>query len=161
MSKAFTSGDAQPETVRRAPVKAPPGEERPITPEGREALEAQLRSLSDARAKLLGAGSVGERNELDQQIQFVQVILESTRVVVTDEGQRDRGFFGATVELEDEQGERVTWRLVGPDEADARAGKLSVASPLGKALLGREVGDEVRFDRPRGRAILEVVALRY
>src|SRR6185312_9686975 len=146
MSKAFTSGDAQPETVRRAPVKAAPGEERPITPDGRAALEAQLRSMIDARAKLLGAGSVAERNELDQQIQFVQVILESTRVVVTDESQRERAFFGATVELEDEDGERVTWRLVGPDEADAREGKLSVVSPLGKAILGRELGDEVQVD---------------
>ncbi|MBS2032719.1 MAG: GreA/GreB family elongation factor [Deltaproteobacteria bacterium] len=161
MSKAFTSGDAQPETVRRAPVKAAPGEERPITPEGRAALEAQWRELVDARAKLLGAESATQRNELDQQIQFVQVILESTRVVVTDASQRDRAFFGATVELEDEQGERVTWRLVGPDEADARTGTLSVASPLGKALLGREVGDEVTVDRPRGKATFGVVAVRY
>jgi transcription elongation factor GreB len=164
MSKAFTSGDVVPESVRRAPPR-PTGELRPITPEGRAALEAQLRDLDDARSALRQPGAPLDASarlaELEAQAALVQGLLASTQVVVTAPAQQDRAYFGAQVVLEDASGERLEYRLVGPDEADARAGKLSVASPLGRAILGREVGEEVQVDRPRGRATFELIGLRY
>ena len=58
-------------------------------------------------------------------------------------------------------GERAEWQLVQPDEADPAAGRLSVDSPLGRAILGKREGDEVRFVRPRGAIDYELVHLRY
>jgi transcription elongation factor GreB len=62
--------------------------------------------------------------------------------------------FGAWVRVDDGDGEERVYRLVGPDEADAPRGLISVEAPLGRALLGRAEGDVVRFERPAG--VLEV-----
>ena len=62
----------------------------------------------------------------------------------------ERVYFGAWVMLEDEEGEETAYRIVGPDEADVKAGRLSVESPLARALLGKELGESVRVERPRG-----------
>jgi transcription elongation factor GreB len=69
--------------------------------------------------------------------------------------------FGALVVVEDEQGERKSYRLVGPDESDPSAGKLSFQSPLGQALMKRRVGDVVIVRRPAGEIELEIVSLSY
>ena len=67
--------------------------------------------------------------------------------------------FGSWVELEDEAGQRRTWRIVGPDEVDARQGRVSVHAPLGRALLGRSAGDEVEVERPDGARTYTVLAV--
>jgi transcription elongation factor GreB len=72
-----------------------------------------------------------------------------------------RAFFGAWVELEDEAGSRVRYRIVGPDEADVKAGRLSVESPLARALLGKEVGESVVVERPRGAVEYTVTQVDY
>ncbi len=70
--------------------------------------------------------------------------------------------FGATVELEDEDtGKVVTYRLVGAEEIDARAGMISYDSPIGRALMGRSAGDEVRVEIPSGARNFVVNAIRY
>ncbi|HET7788402.1 MAG TPA: GreA/GreB family elongation factor [Myxococcales bacterium] len=68
---------------------------------------------------------------------------------------------GARVALEDEDGRRLEYALVASDEADPGSGRVSVESPLGRALLGKEEGDEVVVDRPRGRAEYMVVEVRF
>jgi len=75
--------------------------------------------------------------------------------------QRERIFFGAFVEIEEEAGARRALRLVGADESDPALGLLSVESPLGRALLGKREGDEVVVLRPRGETRCEVIAIRY
>jgi transcription elongation factor GreB len=66
------------------------------------------------------------------------------------------------VTLEDgEQGTRVTYQLVGPDETDLRAGKISVDSPVGRALMGRRRGDQVVVRRPRGELELTILNIEY
>jgi len=65
------------------------------------------------------------------------------------------------VTLEDEEGRRLRYRLVGPDEFDVSSGLISVDSPMGRSLLGREVDDEVAVERPRGRTEYTVVAIEY
>ena len=67
---------------------------------------------------------------------------------------------GAWVVVEDESAERC-YRLVGPDEADAAAGAISVEAPLGRALLGKREGDVVRVERPAGKLELTVVEVRW
>jgi transcription elongation factor GreB len=66
----------------------------------------------------------------------------------------------ARVTLQSET-ERAEWQLVAPDEADPAAGRLSIDSPLGRAILGKREGDEVRFVRPRGAVEYEIVSLVY
>jgi transcription elongation factor GreA len=74
----------------------------------------------------------------------------------------DKAVFGATVELEDlDTGETKTYTLLGPDEADYANGSISIQSPVGKALLGKEAGDEVIVDAPRGRISYELVSIRF
>ena len=61
--------------------------------------------------------------------------------------------------LRDESGGETSWRIVGPDEADAREHRLSVASPLARELLGKQAGDPVSIELPRGAAEFEIVAI--
>jgi len=77
-------------------------------------------------------------------------------VVKPDEVRTDQVFFGATVEVEDEDGKTSRYMLVGADEADPAKGRLSWKSPIGRALLKRKVGDVVTVQRPAGEIELEI-----
>lgn len=157
MSKAFTRDDGAGEPSVRRPPPPAFGPKRPMTPEGHAALKAELEKLvSERPANPQGTPA---RLELEERIAFVQAVLDTT--VPTAPVAGERAYFGAWVELEDEDGARVTYRLVGPDEADAKASLISVEAPLGKAMLGREAGDEVVVRRPRGPATFNVLAVRY
>ncbi|HEY2030361.1 MAG TPA: GreA/GreB family elongation factor [Myxococcales bacterium] len=82
---------------------------------------------------------------------------EQTRERLQSEGVA-RLYAHVTLEAD---GERVQWQLVGPDEADPAAGRLSIDSPLGRAILGKREGDDVRFVRPKGAVEYELVSVRY
>ena len=144
MSKAFTSEET-PDSgpVVRPPPRLAPGEVRYVTPEGFAALRTERDALShgDPRAALLDA------------------TLAALTVLAPAPGPEGKVFFGSWVTVEDGAGSRTTWRIVGPDEADPRRGLVSAHSPVGRALLGREVGDVVEVERPGGRAEYEVVAV--
>lgn len=74
----------------------------------------------------------------------------------------DRVIFGTTVELEDEDtSEHLTYRIVGTEEANVKAGLVSYTSPIGRAVLGRSVGESVRFDTPKGSRTLIINAVHY
>jgi transcription elongation factor GreB len=100
--------------------------------------------------------------EIDRRIRFLQRRLD-TSTVVNPEEQSDRSkvYFGATVTLEDEDGAKVTYQVVGPDEIDTKGGRISIDSPVGRALIGKRVGDEVLVMRPRGEVELTVLQIRY
>lgn len=142
MSKAFTREDdgTGPEVDAPAPRLAP-GEVRYVTAEGFRALQRELDLLDPAshRAKALAA----------------------TLPLLTVHAPRceGRAVFGCWVVLRDESGEETSWRIVGPDEADAKERRLSVASPLARELLGKEAGDFVSVELPRGTAEFEIVAV--
>ena len=100
--------------------------------------------------------------EIDRRVRFLRQRLETVMVVRTGEvADQQRIFFGAWVTLEDEEGEEQRYRLVGPDEIDPGRGYISVQSPLGRVLLGREAGDEVSVQRPAGVARLTVIGITY
>ena len=73
----------------------------------------------------------------------------------------DKIFFGAWVTLEDENGDERQWRIVGPDEFDLSLGKLSMDSPLARALLGKRLDDEIRVESPSGEKLYYVTAVSY
>src|SRR2546422_8514634 len=91
--------------------------------------------------------------EIDARIHRLQKQLESYEVIdPTARPPTDRVFFGATVTVEDQDGEKVTYQIVGGDELDDELGpgRISYEAPLGKALLGKREGDSVRVRRPAG-----------
>ncbi len=151
-----------------------------ITREGFEKLRAELDWLwSDERPKVTEAVSVaaalGDRSEnadyiygkkrlreIDSRIRFLTKRVDELTVV--DAGPRkdgDRVYFGAWVTIEDEEGDQQRYRLVGPDEFDAKAGRISVDSPVGRALMGQRLGDEVVVRRPKGETVYEILEITY
>jgi transcription elongation factor GreB len=99
--------------------------------------------------------------EIDRRLRFLAKRIDEVAVVEPTERDDGKIYFGAWVALEDEDGGEVEYRLVGPDEADARTGLISIDAPLGKALLGKRDGDEVTVRRPKGEATYTVVGVRY
>lgn len=99
--------------------------------------------------------------EIDRRVRFLRQRLEGMVVVDAPPSDRSRVFFGAWVQLEDEDGAEVEYRIVGPDEFDATAGFISMDSPLGRALLRKGLDDEVKVELPGGAKTYVVVGVRY
>ena len=151
-----------------------------ITRGGYKKLQAELEWLwKDERPRVTEAVSVaaalGDRSEnadyiygkkrlreIDRRIRFLTKRIEELNVV--DSGPRKeagRVYFGAWVSVEDEEGETQRYQLVGPDEFDAAARRISVDSPVGRALMGKRLGDEVSVRRPKGEMVLTIMKIEY
>jgi transcription elongation factor GreB len=145
MSKAFTSEETpDEEPLVRPPPRLAPGEVRYVTPEGQADLRnalARLRAAGDPRAA---------------QVEATLAVLTVLGPELVPEGEAG---FGTWVTVREPGCEPVTWRIVGPDEADPRLGRVSAHSPVGRALLGAGAGDLVEVDRPGGRLELEVIVV--
>jgi transcription elongation factor GreB len=98
--------------------------------------------------------------EIDRRIRFITKRLDSA-VVVKQETAHGEVRFGATVEVEDENGKRSKYLILGPDEASPSDGRISFQSPLGRALMKRKVGDVVSVQRPAGEIELEIKSISY
>ncbi len=149
-----------------------------LTPEGAKKLQAELNQLLNVdRAKVVHevaeAAAQGDRSEnaeyiygkkklreIDRRIRFVTKRLDAA-VVVKQEGTHEEVRFGATVDVEDENGKKSRYLILGPDEASPSSGSISFQSPLGKALMKRKVGDVVSVTRPAGEIEIEIKAIRY
>jgi transcription elongation factor GreB len=99
--------------------------------------------------------------EIDRRLEFLSKRLDELEVVHPSKEQLGRVFFGAYVTVEDEDGETARYQIVGPDEVDANQRKISINSPMGKALLGKAIDDEVTVHRPKGSVVLCVVEIDY
>ena len=151
-----------------------------ITPQGFAALRAEYEQLFGVeRPKIVEvvswAASLGDRSEnadylygkkrlreIDRRLSYLSKVMKSAKVVdPARQEQRDAVRFGATVELADENDERRTVTLVGEDEADATAGRISWAAPIARALIGAKVGDERVVRLPAGEKSYEIVAISY
>ncbi len=146
-----------------------------LTPEGRERLEEELRDLVENRRPVIvqrvaTARAEGDLSEnfayhdarqelglLDGRVQTIEAMLRNAQVLETTVGEVVG--LGSTVTVRDEFGES-TYVIVGPVEADVAAGRISMVSPLGAALMGRTVGDEVNFASPGGTRSAMVAAVR-
>jgi transcription elongation factor GreB len=156
--------------------------ERPnyVTPQGYRALREEYEALFGVeRPRLIEtiawAAANGDRSEnadyqygrrrlreIDRRINFLSKRMKEAKV--TDpaaQPDRDRVWFGATVTLADEEGRERTLTLVGEDEADASAGRISWYSPVARAIRGAAVGDTRRVALPTGGRDYEVVAIVY
>ena len=99
--------------------------------------------------------------EIDSRVRFLTKRLDDLTVVDQAPKQQDKIFFGAWVTLVDEAEELQRYRIVGPDEFNLRENKLSMDSPLAKALLGKCLDDEISFQSPSGLKTLLVHAINY
>jgi transcription elongation factor GreB len=149
-----------------------------LTPEGAKKLAAELNQLLNVdRVKVVHevaeAAAQGDRSEnaeyiygkkklreIDRRIRFITKRLDSAVVVKQESGHAEVRF-GATVDVEDENGKKSRYLIVGPDEAAPAEGRISFQSPLGRALMKRKVGDVVSVVRPAGEIEIEVKAISY
>jgi len=99
--------------------------------------------------------------EIDSRVRFLERRLDHLNVVDRAPQDRTKVFFGATVTLEDDHGESLKYRIVGPDEFDRKPHFISMDGPLGKALLGKLLDDEVRFSTPSGERTVYVLEIDY
>ncbi len=98
--------------------------------------------------------------EIDRRLEWLTKRLNQVEVVRSiKRGPLEVVGFGSVVTVEDEDGQEATYQLVGTDEFDADRGKISVAAPIARALLGKRVDDEVEVDRPRGVIYLTILAI--
>lgn len=142
MSRAFTrESDDDPGVLPERPVSSHPNL---VTPSGRAAIEARLRSLESELATARAGGDSAQRARIERDLRYFTQRLASARVVAPGNAP-DRVRFGVRVTLRNASGAEQSFRLVGEDEADAARGLLSWVSPLAQALLGHEPGDTVRF----------------
>jgi transcription elongation factor GreB len=100
--------------------------------------------------------------EIDRRARYLSKRIPALQVVEAVASQRDAVFFGATMEIENvETGETVRYRIVGPDETDARKGWISIDSPMARAVLKKRVDDEFDADLPGGRTRFAVITVEY
>ena len=153
----------------------------PITKKGAEKLKAELHqlktvdrpwvinSISEARAQ----GDLSENAEYDAakdrqgfiegRIQEIEGKLSAAQVI--DPTEVDAGgkvVFGSTIELQDEEtGDKVTYQIVGEDEADIKLGRVNIGSPIARALIGKNEGDTAEVQAPGGIKRYEIIAVMY
>ena len=150
-----------------------------ITAEGFARLEAEVQELwrherPRVTREVSDAAALGDRSEnaeyiygkkrlreIDRRIRYLSKRLDELTVVREPPERRDRVYFGAWVTLEGADGDERTVRLVGPDESEPGEGRISIESPLGRALMGKHVDDAFTFERPVGTVEYTVVRIRY
>ena len=99
--------------------------------------------------------------EIDRRVRYLRKRLEAATVVRRPPDDTNKVYFGAWVELENEAGDVNQYRIVGPDEVGDHDGYISMDAPLGRALLGRQLDDEVTINSPTGRASYWIVSIQY
>jgi len=150
-----------------------------ITPEGEKSLRAELHQLWKVERPVVThtvheAAKNGDRSEngdyiygkrrlreIDSRVRFLNKRLDELQIVDRPPSDTSKIFFGAKVELEDEDGKEHSWQIVGPDEFNLAEGKLSVDSPMARALLGKTLDDEVDVKSPTGIHSYVVTDIRY
>ena len=151
----------------------------PMLAEGYERLQNEVRHLKtverpaiiDAIEEARGHGDLSENAEyhaakerqgqVESQIADLEDRISRAMVIDPLTLSGDKVVFGATVHLLDENDRPVKYQIVGETEADARVGRISYNSPLGRALIGRNVGDEVEFSAPSGDKYYEIEKIEF
>lgn len=151
----------------------------PMTKQGYETLQEELRRLKTKERPLnikaieeaRAHGDLSENAEfeaakerqgfLEARINELEYKIAHANVIDPSKLNKDAVFFGCTVVLENiDTGEEVSYQLVGPDESNVKKGRISVESPLGTAILGKKLGDEVVINAPGGKRSYELMEIR-
>ncbi len=151
----------------------------PITREGLEKLKQELHNiLTVERPRNIKAieearshGDLSENAEyhaakerqsfLETKINELEMAISRSEIIEIDTGQTETIIFGTTVELRNiANNQNVKYQLLGPYESDPESGRISVTSPLGKALIGKEEGDDIKIKTPGGVQEFEILEIR-
>lgn len=122
---------------------------------------AEARELGDLKENAEYSAAKEKQSHVEGRIQELQAKLSRARVVDIKAPPGGKIVFGATVTLTDANGNEITYQIVGEDEAMSDKSKISYSSPLGKALIGKESGDEVVVKAPKGDVTYEVQSVEY
>lgn len=157
----------------------PPPKSNYITPAGEKALREELQYLwHEERPRVTAvvheAAKNGDRSEngdyiygkkrlreIDSRVRYLSKRLEAVTVVRERPTQQNKVYFGALVTCENKDGNETVVQIVGPDEFDLGSGKISMDAPLAKALLGKQLDDEVSYQTPTGKKELLIVDISY
>lgn len=177
MNKAFTkeSDDGFDEVVTEPRDLLPPGVKNYVTPEGAAMLRAELKKLAEVErprvtehgsdeAGPVSDSSAAKRKRLqaiDRRIVFLRDRISNMVVVDPGKQSTDKVRFGATVTVVDGEDKTKIYKIVGVDEADPSAGKVSWLSPISRALLGTGEGDLATVELPGGEVELEIIEVSY
>jgi len=150
-----------------------------ITRAGWDRLDQELKYLwKDERPRITRsvseAAALGDRSEnaeyhygkrrlreIDRRVRFLMKRLDELTIVYPEKQQEGKVYFGAWVTLLNEDDQEVTYRLVGPDEWDVKNGEISINSPVARALIGKQINDEVVVKAPEGEREFEVIKIWY
>ena len=169
MSRAFVDDDNEHvEGLPEIPQSDNPGY---ITPEGLKQLKAELESLEqEKRLPLLaeieegGAGASEAETELariEQRVKYLQARIGRAIVVDPSSASHDRVHFGSIVTVRDQDGHEMHVHIVGEDETDPERGRVSCFSPLARALMTRQAGETVTWNRPIGDSMLTIIEISH
>lgn len=165
MSRGFVKEDDLEHAGTDLPER--PISEHPnyVTPAGLQQLQAQESVLEKERQQLapLKDDPVAQQRlaMVERDLRYLQARLESALLVDPAQQSGEQVLFGAKVTVEDENGDHHVFMIVGEDEADIAANKVSWVSPLAKSLLGHKIGDSVTWLRPAGNQTLEITEIDY
>ena len=166
MSRAFVKDSDDDLAAGELPERPLSAHPNYVTPRGLEQLQARLRELQEQHEHLapLAADDSAAKQKLrvvERDLRYFNAQLERADVVDVRGRPQDEVHFGSTVAIRDGDDKEHRFTIVGDDEADVAAGKISWASPLAKAMIGSRVGDTVVWRRPAGDAEVEIVDISY
>src|SRR5437868_5156083 len=155
-------------------------EKVPMTVLGKKLLDEELKRLMSVDRPMVikaieiarGHGDLSENADysaakerqgfIEGRIQDINGKLARAQVIDTTMIKSDKVVFGATVVLEDQEaGKRMTYKIVGVDEANIKGGKVGITSPIARALIGKTKGDEVVVDAPKGQIHYDIIEISY
>jgi transcription elongation factor GreA len=155
-------------------------EKVPMTTQGKKMLDDELKQLiSVERPKIVAAiehaRSLGDLSEnadysaakerqgfIEGRIQEINSKIARAQIIDPTTIDTDKIVFGATVNLEEEEsGQKITYQIVGVDEADIKKNKISITSPVARSLIGKKEGDEVEVNAPKGKVVYSVIKVKY
>ena len=150
-----------------------------ITAEGARLLKKELNQLwkierPKVTQQVSEAAALGDRSEnaeyiygkkrlreIDRRVRYLTKRLEEIKVVSQTPPDETKAYFGCFISIESKEGNKSKYRLVGPDEINPEKGYISVDSPLGKAVLGKEVGARVNIESPQGQVHYQLIKVEY
>lgn len=166
MSRAFVKESEGPQPGDEIPERPQSPLPNHVTTRGLKLLHEQLEALKEEKRHLAELGETdmvaADRLRLvERDIRYVESRIERALPVDLAQQPQDEVAFGAIVEVVDSDDRPHRFEIVGEDEADVSAGRISWASPLAQSLIGAAVGDTVVWKRPAGNLDLEVIRISY
>ena len=168
MSRGFVKEDDLEHAGTDVPERLISAQTNYVTTNGYRLLEQQANAL-ELQRKVLSAKKDDQQAQqqlavVNRDLRYVAARLETAQVIkpsAIKSNASSQVLFGATVIVEDENGSKHSYEIVGEDEADIKVNKVSWTSPLAKALIGQKVGESVVWARPAGNTTLEIIDIEY